>query len=65
MSNKYQKYKPGLDYLKNSGLDLVVEQDFIIKSVFTFKEHSYFGETKKDCAVNAFITVWWGCNLCS
>ncbi|NHK32906.1 MAG: hypothetical protein FK730_16280 [Asgard group archaeon] len=34
--------------MKNSGLDLVVEQDFIIKSVFTFKEHSYFGETKKD-----------------
>jgi hypothetical protein len=48
MADKYQKYKPGLDYLKKSGLDLVVEQDFVIKSIFTFKEHTYFGETKEN-----------------
>lgn len=48
MSSKYQKYKPGLDYLKKNGLDLIVKQDFIIKSVITYQEHSYFGETKED-----------------
>lgn len=48
MPNKYQKYKNSLSYLEKSGLDLVVKEDFIIKSAFTYKEHSYFGETKKN-----------------
>jgi len=50
MSNFYQKYKLGLDYLKSSGLDLVVKQDFFIKTVLTYQEHSYFGETKENLA---------------